>query len=70
MFATANPIIVHAILGINNMLEGQTHRFKKSPVGEINRKQGKSLRCIINVIRRPPVKTQLTDCLIGIVAQK
>ena len=68
MFAIANPIIVHAIIGINNMLECQTHRLKK-PEGEINRKIGKSLRCIINVIRRPPVKTQLTDCLIGIVAQ-
>ena len=41
---------------------------KKSPVGEINRKLGKSLRCILNVIRRSPVKTQLDDFKIGIVA--
>ena len=70
IFATTNPIIVYAIRGISNVIEGQTRRFKKSPVGEINRKQGKSLRCIINVIRRPPVKTQLSDCRIGIVAQQ
>ncbi len=70
IFATTNPIIVYAIRGISNVIEGQTHRFKKSPVGEINRKQGKSLRCIINVIRRPPLKTQLSDCRIGIVAQQ
>ena len=68
MFTTTNPIIAYAVHGISNMLEGQTRRFKKSPVGEINRKLGKSLRCILNVIRRSPVKTQLDDFKIGIVA--
>ena len=65
---TTNPIIAYTVQVISNMLEGQTRRFKKSPVSEINRKPGKSLRCILNVLRQSPIKTQLGNFKTGIVA--